>query len=104
MFGAGFLAAVFLYYLIVAPRTAPQPAASIPNLVVTQFETGGPILVNLPLLRQPSSSILGSGFLFDGVRPQDLRRMNPPRNIPGFTPLPPPVLPPASAPPSDLRQ
>src|SRR6478672_6275995 len=89
-FAVGFLAAGLLYFLLTA-RLAQQPAVSIPTLVVTPFEAGGPIVVatqsavgslvvvtqvHMPLLHKPSSGIVGSGFLFDGVLPEDLPRMN----------------------------
>ena len=106
VFVAGGLAAVALYYLLGVTGSGPQSAARLPSLVVTQFEAGGPIVVatqstsgslvvvtqvDLPLLHQPSG-IVGSGFLFDGLRPQDLPRMNPSRTVPGITP-PAPVPP-----------
>jgi hypothetical protein len=110
-FAAGVLATVALY-LLVATRSAPQSAVWLPSLVVTQFEAGGPIVVatqstagslvvvtqvDLPLLPQPSS-IVGSGFLFDGLRPQDLPRMNPPRTVPDMTPPTPVPSPPSEFP------
>ena len=110
-FAAGFFAAASLYYLT-ASRSVSQHAASLPSLVITQFEAGGPIVVATQStvgslvvvtqvdlsLHQSSSGIVGSGFLFDGVRPQDLPRMNPPRSLPSLTPPSPvrPDFPPAS--------
>src|SRR5262245_47473569 len=105
-FAAGVLVAVAVY-LLAARRPAPQSASPLPSLVVTQFEAGGPVVVatqstvgslvvvtqvDLPILHQPPG-IVGSGFLFDGLRPQDLPRMNPPRSLPGMTP-PTPIPPP----------
>ena len=110
----GFLAAGLLYFLLVA-RSVQQPP-SIPTLVVTQFEAGGPIVVatqsavgslvvvtqvQIPL-HKPSSGIMGSGFLFDGLLPDDLQRMNPPRTLPFLTPSSP--ISPADPLPSDWRE
>ena len=100
-FAAGFLAAVFFYYLLIATRSTQQPAApgraarfklrhyEAGIVVATQSVVGSLVVVTqvqLPLLNQPSSGIVGSSFLFDGLRPQDLPRMNPPRTVPGMTP------------------
>ena|SRR5207247_10172721 len=82
IFAAGFLAAISLHYLV-TDRLPPHPAASAQSLIVTQFDAGGPIVVatqsnagslvivtqvDLSVLHQPASGIVGSGFLFDGVR------------------------------------
>jgi hypothetical protein len=115
-FAVGFLAAGLLYFLLTA-RLAQQSAVSIPTLVVTQFEAGGPIVVatqsavgslvvvtqvDIPLLHKPSSGIVGSVFLFDGVLPEDLPRMNPPRSLRGLTqPIP---ISPGDPLPSDWRE
>jgi len=115
IFAAGILAAVSLRHFLTGISPPQHQAASAPSLIVTQFEAGGPIVVatqsalgslvvvtqvDLPLLHQPPSGIVGNGFLFDGLRMQDLPRMNPPRSLPGFVPAP-TVIPP---PPSDLRK
>ncbi len=118
VFAAGFLAAVLVHYLLTAKRPRQhQPSAMIPSLIVTQFEAGGPIVVatqsasgslvivtqvEFPLLQQPASGIVGRGFLFDGLRPQDLPRMTPPRSHPSLAP--PPTFPPPPPLPSDLRK
>jgi hypothetical protein len=77
IFVAGFLAAVSLHYLVTDHRQAQRAARA---------------------------GIVGSGFLFDGVRPQDLPRMSPPRSLPGFVPAPPISILPAAPPPTDLRK
>src|SRR5258706_12225237 len=92
IFAAGFLAEASLRYLV-TDRLPPQPAASPLSLIVTQFDVGGPIVVatqstagslaiitqvDLPLLHQPSSGIMGSAFLFDAVRRHEFPSLNPP--------------------------
>jgi hypothetical protein len=78
IFTAGLLAAISLHYFVTEHRPA-QPAASAPNIVVV-------------------------GFLFDGVRSQDLPRMSPPGSLPGLVPAPPVSILPPVPPPSDLRK
>lgn len=88
-FAAGLITGVSLCYLVIAKRPAPQPLVSVPSVVPTQFDAGGPLLaatqsmpslvitqIDLRQLEQASPGIVGNGFLFDGVLLRDLQRMN----------------------------
>ena len=91
---------------LVPERRPPQPVAeAIPSILPTQHQTQDviaalqsqlrtnsvAIITQLQQLRMRQYSVTGlvdNPFLYDGVRPQDLERMNPPRR--GLVAPPPP--------------
>lgn len=102
VFTAGFLAAMLIQYLLEAPVTAPPPtmaatqhhADDLVDALQSQFRTSSVVIVTQSeQLRLPGHSATGfveKPFLYDGVRPQDLERMNPPRRLRGLIAPPPP--------------
>jgi hypothetical protein len=97
IFVAGVLAAVLVQKLIVSKRTSEAKTVAVlvdtgtqSTLVVTQIQV---------LDSEPAAEVVGNGFLFDELRPQDLERMEPPRTLPGLSVPPPKEIPP---PPKDV--